>query len=187
MTSKSSRCKSFYTLGVLFINKEIATAHMTSALLMERHAGLTMTVMRRTQSICADRHRQEPKYTDETVLLFVDPTSHFVLHGGRLVAFQAHSRVSSLSPELFGHWRTTVIIGGSPLDTNLVLKPDGSATRWTVTARGRDAPESGSWSVVGNTLVLNFGGQVQQSPYTLYKTQLVFPNISNRRRFWDRV
>ena len=101
--------------------------------------------------------------------------------------FKAHSQVSSLLPELFGHWRTTVIIGGSPLDTNLVLKPDGSATRWTVTARGRDAPESGSWSVVGNTLVLNFGGQVQQSPYTLYKTQLVFPNISNRRRFWDRV
>jgi hypothetical protein len=87
MTSKSSRCKSFYILGALFINKEIATAHMTSALLMERHAGLTMTVMRRTQSICADRHRQEPEYTDETVLLFVDPTSHFVLHGGRLVAF----------------------------------------------------------------------------------------------------
>ena len=101
--------------------------------------------------------------------------------------FKAIAQVGSLPPELFGHWRTTVIIGGSPLDTNLVLKPDGSATRWTVTARGRDATESGSWSVVGNTLVLSFGGQVQQSPYTFYKGQLVFPNISNRRRFWDRV
>jgi len=36
-------------------------------------------------------------------------------------------------------------------------------------------------------LVLSFGGQVQQSPYTFYKGQLVFPNISNRRGFWDRV
>ena len=153
---------------------------------MERHAGLTMTVMRRTQSICADRHRQEPEYTDETVLLFVDPTSHFVLHGGRLVAFSG-SFSSQFPVAITVRALATVIIGGSPLDTNLVLKPDGSATRWTVTARGRDAPESGSWSVVGNTLVLNFGGQVQQSPYTLYKTQLVFPNISNRRRFWDRV
>jgi len=101
--------------------------------------------------------------------------------------FKAIAQVGSLPPELFGHWRTTVIIYGSPLDRNLVLKPDGSATRWTVTARSRDAPESGSWSVVGNTLVLSFGGQVQQSPYTLHKGQLVFPNISNRRRFWDRV
>jgi hypothetical protein len=101
--------------------------------------------------------------------------------------FKAHSQVSPLPPQLFGHWRTTVIIGDSPLDRNLVLKPDGSATRWTVTARSRDAPESGSWSVVGNTLVLNFGGQEQQSPYTLHKGQLVLPNISNRRRFWDRV
>ena len=101
--------------------------------------------------------------------------------------FKARSQVSSLPPQLFGHWRTTVIVGDSPLDRNLVLKPDGSATRWTVTARSRDAPESGSWSVVGNTLVLSFGGQVQQSPYTLHKGQLVFPNISNRRRYWDRV
>jgi hypothetical protein len=101
--------------------------------------------------------------------------------------FNARSQVGPLPPQLFGHWRTTVIIGDSALDRNLVLKPDGSAARWTVTARSRDAPESGSWSVVGNTLVLSFGGQVQQSPYTLHKGQLVFPNISNRRRFWDRV
>ena len=101
--------------------------------------------------------------------------------------FKAIAQVGSLPPELFGHWRTTVIMGDSALDRNLVLKPDGSATRWTVTVRSREAPESGSWSVDGNTLVLSFGGQVQQSPYTLHKGQLVFPNISNRKRFWDRV
>ena len=97
--------------------------------------------------------------------------------------FTARAQVSSLPPELFGHWRTTVIIGDSPLDRNLVLKPDGSATGWTVTARRRDPPESGSWSVVGNTLVLSFGGQVQQSPYTLHKVQL----FANMRASLGRV
>jgi hypothetical protein len=103
------------------------------------------------------------------------------------VPFKAHSQGSPLPAQLFGHWRTTVIVGDSALDRNLILNPDGSASRWTVTARKRDAPESGTWSVVGNTLVLNFGGQAQQSAYTFHKGQLVFPNIANRRRFWDRA
>jgi hypothetical protein len=46
-------------------------------------------VMRRTPSIRADRHRQQLEFTDETLLLFIDPTSHPFLHDGRLVAFQS--------------------------------------------------------------------------------------------------
>ena len=104
-----------------------------------------------------------------------------------VVALHAHAQGSAPSHALIGHWRTTAIIGDSPLDRNLVLKADGSAMRWTVTAQRRDPPESGTWSVSANTLVLTFGSQVQQSPFTFYKGQLVFPNIQNRRRFWDRL
>ena len=104
-----------------------------------------------------------------------------------VVVLNAHSQGSAPSNGLVGHWRTTAIIGDSALDRNLVLKADGSATRWTVTAQRRDPPESGTWSVSANTLVLTFGGQVQQSPFTFHNGQLVFPNIQNRRRFWDRL
>ena len=109
--------------------------------------------------------------------------------GAVFLPFGAAAQTSTRPSELIGHWRTTIIVGDQPLDRNLVLRPDGSASRWTVTASRRDAPESGSWSVVGNTLLVTFAGsdQSQQAPYFFHKGQLVYPNIPNRRRFWDRV
>ena len=103
------------------------------------------------------------------------------------VALNAYSQGSSRPSELLGHWRTTVVIADAPLDRNLILKADGSATRWTATAQRRDPPESGTWSVADNALFLTFGGQAQQTPFTFHKGQLVFPNSPNRRRFWDRL
>jgi hypothetical protein len=103
------------------------------------------------------------------------------------VALHANSQEVARPSELLGHWRTTVIIGDAPLDRNLVLKADGSAVRWTVTAQRRDPPESGTWSVTGRALVLSFGGQTQQSPFTFHNGQLVLPNVQGRRRFWDRL
>ena len=116
-------------------------------------------------------------------------TRRVALFGGIAVGatLNSHSQVASQPSQLVGHWRTTVIIGDAPMDRNLVLKSDGSATRWAVTAQRRDGPEAGNWSAAGNTLVLSFGGQVQESPYAFHEGQLVFPNIPNRRRFWSRV
>src|SRR5262245_54214540 len=37
-------------------------------------------------------------------------------------------------PGLVGHWRTTRIVFGSPRDDHLVLRVDGTAERWSVTA-----------------------------------------------------
>ena len=99
----------------------------------------------------------------------------------------AFSQHNSLPEQLVGHWRTTIIMGDSPLDRHLVLKNDGTATRWNATAQRRDPPETGTWSTAGKTLVLGFRGEVQQTPYTLHNGQLVLPNIANRRRFWDRL
>jgi hypothetical protein len=46
----------------------------------------------------------------------------------------------------------------------------------------------GRWSSTGATLnvIWDNGNQLSQ-PFTIYKGQLVLPNIQGKRRFWDRL
>ena len=82
----------------------------------------------------------------------------------------------------------TKIVFGSPKDEHLVLHADGTAENWVVTAHSRSDPITGSWSVEGKTLTLLLGEENEISlPFTFHEGQLVFPNIPNRRGFWERI
>jgi hypothetical protein len=73
------------------------------------------------------------------------------------------------------------------MDEHLVLHSDGTVENWTVTAYERREPATGHWSVEGKTLTLSFGGNDRSNPFTFYQDQLVFPNIQNRRGFWEKI
>jgi hypothetical protein len=89
---------------------------------------------------------------------------------------------------LVGHWRKTTIAFGEPRDENLVLRANGSAERWVVTARSRTPVASGLWRVDDKVLTVQIEGQQPMSlPFTFYQGQLVFPNIQNRRGFWEKI
>ena len=83
---------------------------------------------------------------------------------------------------------TTSIVFGSPRDEHLILNADGTAQNWVVTATDRSGVKDGSWKVEGRNLILLLAGSNEVSlPFTIYEGQLVFPNIQNRRRFWERL
>lgn len=89
---------------------------------------------------------------------------------------------------LVGHWRKTTIRFEQPRDEHLVLSDDGSMLNWVVTAESRTEPVSGTWAVAGNILTIGVDGRVTMAqPFTFYQSQLVFPNVQNRRGFWTRV
>ena len=89
---------------------------------------------------------------------------------------------------LVGHWRSTRIIFDSARDEHMVLRDDGSAETWTVTASGRSATVRGRWSTEAKTLSVDWeDGKRWSRPFTFHEGQLVFPNIPNRRSFWDRI
>ncbi|HZS17468.1 MAG TPA: hypothetical protein VFA51_05990, partial [Candidatus Udaeobacter sp.] len=105
-----------------------------------------------------------------------------------IIAFQESSASSSdNSSGLVGHWRKTTIGYTGPMDEHLVLNSNGTVENWTVTAYERGAPVTGHWSVEGKTLTLSFGGNDRSNPFTFYEGQLVFPNVPNRRGFWERI
>jgi hypothetical protein len=106
----------------------------------------------------------------------------------RIITFQESSAPSSgNSSELVGHWRKTTIGYTGPIDEHLVLRSNGTVENWTATAYERREPVTGHWSVEGKTLILSFGGDDRSSPFTFYQGQLVFPNIPNRRGFWEKI
>jgi hypothetical protein len=108
--------------------------------------------------------------------------------GSGVIAFQEPGDASSDSKQqLIGHWRKTTIVFESPKDEHLVLHADGTAENWDVTAESRSEPVTGRWSVEGKTLTLSFGENENSKPFTFYKGQLVFPNIPNRRGFWEKI
>jgi hypothetical protein len=108
--------------------------------------------------------------------------------GSGVIMFQESGDASSDNKQrLIGHWRKTTIVFGSPKDEHLVLKTDGTAENWVVTAESRSEPISGRWSVEGKTLTLSFGENANAKPFTFYQGQLVFPNIPNRRGFWEKI
>jgi hypothetical protein len=105
-----------------------------------------------------------------------------------IITFQGGDNVASENTKrLIGHWRKTTIVFESPKDEHLVLHADGTAENWTVTADSRSAPITGRWSVEGKTLTLSFGDNEHSNPFTFYQGQLVFPNIPNRRGFWEKI
>ena len=105
-----------------------------------------------------------------------------------IITFQERNATSSEnSNALIGHWRKTTISYTGPMDEHLVLHVDGTVENWTATAYERHEPVTGHWNVEGKTLTLSFGGNDRSSPFTFYKNQLVFPNIENRRGFWEKI
>lgn len=105
-----------------------------------------------------------------------------------IIRFQESSGPSSEnSSELVGHWRKTTIGYTGPIDEHLVLHSNGTVENWTVTAYERREPVTGHWSIEGKTLTLSFGGNDRSNPFTFYQGQLVFPNIPNRRGFWEKI
>jgi hypothetical protein len=94
---------------------------------------------------------------------------------------------SGNSSGLVGHWRKTRIGYTGPIDEHLVLHSNGTVENWTVTAYERRDPVTGHWSVEGKMLTLSFGGNDRSNPFTFYQGQLVFPNIPNRRGFWEKI
>jgi hypothetical protein len=108
--------------------------------------------------------------------------------GSGIIRFQESSAPSSENASaLIGHWRKTTISYTGPIDEHLVLHPNGAVENWTATAYERREPVTGHWSVEGKTLTLSFGGSDRSSPFTFYQGQLVFPNIQNRRGFWEKI
>ena len=105
-----------------------------------------------------------------------------------IITFQEGSDASSENANtLIGHWRKTTIGYTGPIDEHLVLHSNGTVENWTVTAYERREPVTGHWSVEGKMLTLSFGGNDRSSPFTFYQGQLVFPNIPNRRGFWEKI
>jgi hypothetical protein len=96
--------------------------------------------------------------------------------------------ISENARVIVGHWRKTTIVFEQPEDEHLILNADGSAENWVVTASRRSASTTGQWQVEGKILHLLLEGNKRIShPFTIYEEQLVFPNIPNRRRFWDKM
>ena len=105
-----------------------------------------------------------------------------------ITTFQESSgSTSENSNALIGHWRKTTISYTGPIDEHLVLHVDGTVENWTTTAHERREPVTGHWNVEGKTLILSFGGNDRSNPFTFYQGQLVFPNIPNRRGFWEKI
>jgi hypothetical protein len=105
-----------------------------------------------------------------------------------IIKFQESSGPSSGNASaLIGHWRKTTISYTGPIDEHLVLHSDGTVENCTATAYERREPVTGHWSVEGKTLTLSFGSNDRSNPFTFYQDQLVFPNIQNRRGFWEKI
>jgi hypothetical protein len=104
-----------------------------------------------------------------------------------IITFQENAAPSNNTQQLVAHWRKTTIGYTGPVDEHLVLHSNGTVENWTVTAYERREPVTGHWSVDGKMLTLSFGGNDRSSPFTFYQGQLVFPNIPNRRGFWEKI
>ena len=97
-------------------------------------------------------------------------------------------QISEDARVLVGHWRKTTVVFESPQDEHLVLNANGSAANWVVTASSQSVMTTGRWKVEGKVLTLLFeNGKEWSQPFTIYEGQLVFPNVQDRRRFWEKI
>ena len=127
-------------------------------------------------------------FTFAQCTVFVFGLVSAVAGGSGVITFQEAADISpDNKQQLIGHWRKTTIVFGSPKDEHLVLHADGTAENWVVTAESRTDPVTGRWSVEGKTLTLSFGENENAKPFTFHEGQLVFPNIPNRRGFWEKL
>ena len=95
---------------------------------------------------------------------------------------------SARPPVLVGHWRSTRIVLEEPVDDHLTLGADGRMTTWQVKATSRSTPQAGRWRVQEGQLMLQVPGEAEGgAPYFIHEGRLVFPNIPNRRQFWERM
>lgn len=100
----------------------------------------------------------------------------------------AQPRPSAQPTPLVGHWRRTRIVLEEPIDDHLNLGADGTLTVWQVKATSRSTPQVGRWRVTEGQLMLQVPGEAEGgAPYVIHEGRLVFPNIPNRRQFWERV
>lgn len=91
-------------------------------------------------------------------------------------------------PTLVGHWRSTTISFESPRDEHMVLRADGAAETWIVTASSRTPVTHGRWSAKGTMLSVAWDdGRQWGQPFTFHEGQLVFPNVQNQRQFWEAI
>jgi hypothetical protein len=91
-------------------------------------------------------------------------------------------------PSLVGHWRSTTIVFDQPRDEHFVMRSDGTAETWVVTADSRTPVTRGRWRAQGTSLAVDWqDGRQWGQPFTFYQRQLVFPNIPNQRQFWELV
>jgi hypothetical protein len=89
---------------------------------------------------------------------------------------------------LVGHWRSTTLVFESPRDEHLVLRADGTADTWIVTASSKTPTTRGRWRSQGATLSVDWAdGRQWSQPFTFFEGKLVFPNIANRREFWEPI
>jgi hypothetical protein len=96
--------------------------------------------------------------------------------------------VPSGAPTLVGHWRSTTISFGSPRDEHLVVREDGTAETWIVTASSRTPVTRGRWSAKGTLLSVDWeDGRRWGQPFTFHEGDLVFPNVPNQRQFWEPI
>jgi hypothetical protein len=92
------------------------------------------------------------------------------------------------APTLAGHWRRTSIVFENARDEHLILREDGTAETWTVTASSRTPATPGRWTVSGTQLSVAWeDGREWGQPFTFYQGQLVFPNVPNGRQFWEAI
>jgi hypothetical protein len=88
---------------------------------------------------------------------------------------------------LVGHWRSTRVVFETS-KTSTWLHADGRAETWIVTAYERSGAMTGRWTGQGSSLQVTWtDGSEWSWPWTFFEGQLVFPNIPNRRQFWERI
>ena len=89
---------------------------------------------------------------------------------------------------LTGHWRSTRILFDQPRDEHMILRSDGTAETWIVTADDRTPVTRGRWRAHGSSLMVDWqDGRQWGQPFTFYEGQLVFPNVANQRQFWELI
>lgn len=102
--------------------------------------------------------------------------------------WMAQAAGPSRAEKLIGHWRNTRIVFDSPRDEHMVLRSNGMVERWSVTASGRSGTVRGRWGTQANVLRLDWEDGSQWSrPFTFHEGNLVFPNVQNQRKFWERI
>jgi hypothetical protein len=113
---------------------------------------------------------------------------HWPGYGAVAAATRMAQAAGPSREKLIGHWRSTQIVFGSPRDDHMVLRSNGLVERWSVTASGRSGAVKGRWSTQANSLSLEWDDGSQWSrPFTFHEGNLVFPNVQNQRKFWERI